>query len=79
MRRRQSPRKDSRRCDQSGKVRFRDHKQAIDALHVIKMRRTWAETCDAPSRRREVRTYLCHRCNGWHLTSHPGTVSAKAA
>lgn len=45
----------------TGKTRYRDHKQAMDALQCLQRVST-----------REViphRVYYCHRCKGWHGTS----------
>lgn len=57
----------SRRCN---KVRYRDHDQAIGALHVLYATSTRAKTV--------VRAYQCTRCNeGWHLTSEHDVVSAE--
>lgn len=53
-------------CFRTGKVRFRDRRQAQDALQPIAWRRV-AGT--APARRQEVRAYECDSCDGWHLTS----------
>ncbi len=52
-----------------GKVRFRDHREAVSALHDVVTLRKRAEEAMLPSRRREVRSYACQRCNGFHLTS----------
>lgn len=51
------------------KVRYRDHQQAVRALHRASNARA-AQLADAgTTRRRETRTYECHRCHGHHLTS----------
>ncbi|GAA1468897.1 hypothetical protein [Microbacterium thalassium] len=52
-----------------GKVRFRDHREAVSALHNVTTLRKRAEEDMVPSRRREVRTYECDACHGHHLTS----------
>lgn len=58
-------------CSVSGKVRFRDKREALDALHqAVAERRRMVED-GKPSRRRECRVYACPSCNGWHLTSQP--------
>lgn len=43
-----------------GKIRYRDQQEARAALHRL-----------AASQRDTVpsRSYSCHECNGWHLTS----------
>lgn len=52
-----------------GKVRFRDHREAVTALHSLQALRQRAEEAMVPTRRREVRSYECSHCNGFHLTS----------
>lgn len=59
-----------RRC-RSGKVRLRDHREAIERLHAC---RTAAEFGD--TRRREQADYFCEQCCGFHLTSKPWGVPA---
>jgi hypothetical protein len=49
------------RCPATGKVRFRDHHDATQALAAARR-----STSD---RRREQRSYLCATCRGFHLTS----------
>lgn len=55
--------KNSHRCS-CGKRRFRDHLQAVRALHNISNRAT-------PGDHIPVRSYACPMCSGWHLTSQP--------
>jgi len=54
-----------------GKTRFRDHKQAVRALHVIA--NSYLDLSGEPTahRRFPVRSYECPECSGWHLTSQP--------
>lgn len=52
-----------------GKVRFRDHREAVHALHGVVTLRKRAEEAMLPTRRREIRTYECDACQGYHLTS----------
>ena len=52
-----------------GKVRFRDHREAVTALHNVATLRLRADEDAVASRRREVRSYECERCHGYHLTS----------
>jgi hypothetical protein len=59
----------SRYCPSSSKYRFRDHSEAIQALHRAQNARHWAEADGTTTRRSEVRAYRCRDCNGWHLTS----------
>lgn len=52
----------------SGKLRYKDHEMAIEALHkawrsgAIALRETGSTT------RNEKRAYKCDGCKGWHLT-----------
>jgi len=52
-----------------GKVRFRDHREAVTALHHADTQRRRAQQEMLPTRRREVRAYECDACHGFHLTS----------
>ena len=58
-----------RRCRLGQKRRFRDHKEAVRALHKAASSRQQASDTGVDCRRREVRTYECAACGGWHLTS----------
>ena len=60
--------KESQRCS-CGKVRFRDHEQAIDALHRIYNSAKSALEEYGTTHRQECRSYQCGLCFGWHLTS----------
>lgn len=53
----------------SGKRRFKDHRQAVSALHKSATARVFAQADNNKTRRAEVRTYRCGMCNGHHLTS----------
>lgn len=44
-----------------GKRRFRDHGEAIHALHKVR--------ADSVRQVVPTRAYKCHLCNGFHLTS----------
>lgn len=48
------------------KRRFRDHSEAIRALHRAALRGPRLNGGKTP-----VRTYRCPACKGWHLTSQP--------
>jgi hypothetical protein len=52
-----------------GKVRFRDHREAVGALHKAAAVRHRADEDGTETRRQEVRTYECGACHGFHLTS----------
>lgn len=66
-------------CAVSGKVRFRDHREAINALWNSHNARRFHEGTD----RHECRAYQCTSCHGWHLTSqaapHPLVDPARIA
>lgn len=64
------------RCPRSGKVRFRDHREAVDALQTAMNSRSRAEFAGFGSRRNECRTYECNMCHGWHLTSQQAQLAA---
>lgn len=53
----------------SGKVRFRDHLEAVRVLHNAANARKEAAELGAGTNRREVRSYQCSRCHGFHVTS----------
>lgn len=53
----------------SRKVRFRDHDEAISALHKASNARNIAQAAGAETRRLEIRCYECPACRGYHLTS----------
>lgn len=55
-----------------GKKRFRDHREAVKALHQAHKARVFAEIDGIPTVRREVRCYQCDVCAGVHLTSQVG-------
>lgn len=59
----------SGKCGLGGKRRYRDHSEAIAALHGVANARYRAELDGVETRRREVRAYECDFCHGWHLTS----------
>jgi hypothetical protein len=53
----------------TGKRRFKDHRQAVDALHGAQSARQRALHDNVETTRAEVRTYSCGLCKGHHLTS----------
>lgn len=69
-----------RRCSGCMKRRFRDHAEAIDALHRACDARHRAALDDVSTMRREIRTYECDACKGWHLTSKAtwGTIGTRS-
>jgi hypothetical protein len=56
-------------CPATGKIRWRDHEEAIRALHTTQNAKATATFYGAESRRNENRAYACVACSGWHLTS----------
>lgn len=53
----------------SGKLRYRDHAEAVRALHGAQNARNRAAQAGARSNRAERRDYRCPLCHGYHLTS----------
>jgi hypothetical protein len=66
------------RCP-SGKIRFRERREAIAALHRAENLRANAAWDGAETRRNEVRCYTCPDCLGVHLSSLPTWVDRKEA
>lgn len=56
-----------RRALTCGKVRYRDHAEAVRALELI---RTQGRTSDGQAK--PYRSYPCDVCKGHHLSSHDG-------
>jgi hypothetical protein len=63
----------------SGKVRYRDAREATDALHALTNRAALAEELGAEHAIRVKRKYRCNACSGWHLTSQERWASPMAA
>lgn len=57
------------RCGVSGKVRFRDKREATRAVHRAVAARHHAGAIGVWSSRQERRAYWCSECKGWHVTS----------
>lgn len=57
------------RCGVSGKVRFRDKREATRAVHQAVAARHNAAAIGVKSSRQERRAYWCSECKGWHMTS----------
>ena len=66
-RRRPRPHRDH--CPMSGKVRYRDAREATDALHALTNRAALADQLGGVHTIRVKRKYQCSACGGWHLTS----------
>ncbi len=58
----------SRKCP-SGKVRLKDHKQAVHSLHRARGAGFIELENNGSTNRQECRTYFCGMCKGHHLTS----------
>jgi len=61
-----SKRLDRRSCR---KVRYRDSREAKEALWSTARKRQRDEKAGRISSRGEARTYRCGKCRGWHLSS----------
>lgn len=57
------------KCPITGKRRFRDKKQAHEALTHCQWQRAEATRTGQPTVRHERRVYQCPHCSGLHLTS----------
>ena len=53
----------------SGKVRYRDAREATDALHALTKQASLADQLGGRHTIRVQRKYQCNACRGWHLTS----------
>src|SRR5262245_14268614 len=63
------------KCPVSGKLRFRDAREAKRAIQNAASSRRKAGEDGVPCRRRERRCYECDECQGWHLTSWADALS----
>jgi hypothetical protein len=68
------PKRHLAQCPATGKVRFRDKREAQDAIHRAVALRQLLGAEGQGCRRQEKRTYFCSSCNGWHLTSQESTA-----
>lgn len=66
-RRRPRPHRDH--CPMSGKVRYRDAREATDALHALINQAARADQLGGEHTIGVRRKYRCNACGGWHLTS----------
>lgn len=62
-------------CRTSGKTRFRDRKEALEALHALRYKT--AVTGLPEGHHLPVRAYKCPDCSGWHLTSKAARTGAE--
>jgi hypothetical protein len=58
-------------CPISGKVRYGERKDTKLALRQASRDRSQARVNEVACSRREIRSYRCSGCSGWHLTSQP--------
>jgi hypothetical protein len=58
-------------CPNTGKVRYRERKDIKLALRQASSDRSRARVNGVVCNRREIRSYDCAHCGGWHLTSQP--------
>jgi len=58
-------------CPASGKVRYGERKDIKLAMRQADWDRSRAAMNEVACSRREIRSYECPDCSGWHLTSKP--------
>lgn len=58
-------------CPISGKIRYGEPKDIKLAMREAAWDRSRARVNEVACSRREVRSYECSECRGWHLTSKP--------
>jgi hypothetical protein len=58
-------------CPASGKIRYGERKDVKLVLRGAERDRSRARLLDVACSRREIRSYHCADCCGWHLTSQP--------
>ena len=58
-------------CPVSGKVRYGERKDVRLVLRGAARDRSRARLNEVACSRREIRSYRCPDCRGWHLTSQP--------
>lgn len=57
------------RCEHTGKIRYREHHHATQAVTAARRMRTHALLTGGVCSNRVDRSYRCEHCDGWHLTS----------
>jgi len=58
-------------CPTTGKIRYGEPKDIKLAMRQADHDRGRARMNRVPCSRREIRSYECPECSGWHLTSQP--------
>ena len=66
------------RC-RSGKVRFRDKREAVRTLHRIQLIASYQIADRGFTKHEECRAYSCSICKGFHLTSGNPHAMKRAA
>ena len=61
-------------CPSSGKIRYGEPKDIKLAMRQADWDRSRARLNKVACSRREVRSYECPECSGWHLTSQPARL-----
>ena len=61
-------------CPTSGKIRYGEPKDIKLAMRQASWDRSRARLNKVACSRREVRSYECPECSGWHLTSQPARL-----
>lgn len=62
-----------------GKVRYRDKREALEVLHVLKVTADRQVRAYGMTQRHECRVYECDACRGYHTTSQAPFVLAQIA
>lgn len=58
-------------CPATGKVRYGERKDIKLVMRQADSDRSQARLDNVACSRREIRSYSCSDCRGWHLTSQP--------
>ena len=66
-------------CPMSGKIRYRDHREATSALQRLVTQARLAEELGGRLTLAVKRQYRCTACDGWHLTSWETPTSPVAS
>jgi hypothetical protein len=76
---RRRPKPHREHCPVSDKVRYRDAREATDALHSLTNGAALADELGGEHSIRVKRKYKCGVCRGWHLTSQATWTSPVGA
>ena len=66
-------------CPMSGKIRYRDHREATSALQRLITQARLADELGGSHTIAVKRQYRCTACEGWHLTSWETPTSPVAS